>query len=217
MSTWGYRQYYLHFVAPIHHLDTHSLSFRSQPQRKRQRRQQVSTDTFCVFPFWGRVRRPVVLLPGWVAVLFSCVGEVGGTNCCTKRAARAQPAARQPTTKGRAAPPATGFPAPQRNQGRLCSALLGVFPGTVCRGNPRTPCTGTEGRSAAAARLTALGYRNQSTVRRRRPILATGRFMRPLTRQNPHSGCSMLIGCDAHNQNTFRDPKKQKPPRPESG
>src|ERR1017187_153002 len=85
------------------------------------------------------------------------------------------------------------------------------------RGNPRTPCTGTEGRSAAAARLTALGYRNQSTVRRRRPILATGRFMRPLTRQNHHSGCSMLIGCDAHNQNTFRDPKKQKPPRPESG
>src|ERR1039458_2534273 len=81
------------------------------------------------------------------------------------------------------------------------------------RGNPRTPCTGTEGRSAAAARLTALGYRNQST----RPILANGRFMRPLTRQNHHSGCSMLIGCDAHSQTTFRDPKKQKPPRPESG
>src|ERR1039458_6547025 len=36
-------------------------------------------------------------------------------------------------------------------------------------------------------------------------------------RQNHHSGCSMLIGCDAHNQNTFRDPKKQKPPRPEAG
>src|ERR1035437_9754087 len=36
------------------------------------------------------------------------------------------------------------------------------------RGNPRTPCPGTEGRSAAAARLTALSYRNQSTVRRRR-------------------------------------------------
>src|ERR1019366_783239 len=51
------------------------------------------------------------------------------------------------------------------NQGRLCSALLRVFPGTVCRGNPRAPCT----------------------------------------------------GCDAHNQNTFRDPEKQKPPRPESG
>ena len=145
-------------------------------QRERQRRQQVSTDSSSVLPFLGGgVRRPVVFAAGvgHCPVLVCWRGR--RNHCCTKRAARAQPAARQPTTRGRAAPPATGFPAPpQRNQGRLCSALLRVFPGTVCRGNPRTPCTGTEGRSAAAARLTALGYRNQSTVRRRRPILAIG-------------------------------------------
>ena len=189
MSTWGYRQYYLHFVAPIHHLDTHSLSFRSQPQRKRQRRQQVSTTLSVFFLFGEGCGDPLFLLPGWVAVLFSCVGEVGGTTVARKglRAHNQRRGNRRPGE--RAAPPATGFPAPPtRNEGRLCSALLRVFPGTVCRGNPRTPCTGTEGRSAAAARLTALGYRNQSTVRRRRPIWATGRFMRPLTRQNHHSG-----------------------------
>src|SRR5664280_971105 len=35
-------------------MDTHNLSFRSQPQRERQRRQRVSTDAFCVFPFLGK-------------------------------------------------------------------------------------------------------------------------------------------------------------------
>lgn len=189
MSIWAYRQYHLHFVAPIHHLDTHNLSFRSQPQRERQRRQQVSTDAFCVFPFWGRVRRPVVFAAGVGRCPVLVCWRGRRNHCCTKRAARAQPAARQPTTRGKSRAASNRFPGPiQRNEGRLCSALLRVFPGTVCRGNPRTPCTGTEGRSAAAARLTALGYRNQSTVRRRRPILATGRFMRPLTRQNHHSG-----------------------------
>src|ERR1039457_6373303 len=89
-----------------------------------------SPQTLSVFFLFGEgCGDPLFLLPGWVAVLFSCVGGA------------------------------------RTNQGRLCSALLRVFPGTVCRGNPRAPCT----------------------------------------------------GCDAHNQNTFRDPEKQKPPRPESG
>src|ERR1017187_2821753 len=48
------------------------------------------------------------------------------------------------------------------------------------------------------------------------PVLATGRFVRPLTRQNHHSG-SLLIGRDAPNQNALRDPEKQKPPRQREG
>jgi hypothetical protein len=126
----GYRQYHLHFVAPIHHLDTHNLSLGASPRGSGNARQQVSTDAFCVFPFWGRVRRPVVFAAG--------VGRCPVLVCWRGR----------------------------RNQGRLCSALLRVFPGTVCRGNPRTPCTGTESRSAAAARLTVSAGIKQQHSRR---------------------------------------------------
>jgi hypothetical protein len=124
---------------------------------------------------------PLFLLPGWVAVLFSCVGEVGGT-------------------RGDSAARCCG-----RSQERCAEATLAH------------PALEQKAEAQQRRGSQHIGYRNQSTVRRRRPILATGRFMRPLTRQNHHSGYSMLIGCDAHNQNTFRDPEKQKPPRPESG
>src|ERR1019366_6530994 len=104
-----------------------------------------SPQTLSVFFLFGEgCGDPLFLLPGWVAVLFSCVGEVGGTTVARKGllAHNQRRGNRRPGE--RAAPPATGFPAPPtRNEGRLCSALLRVFPGTVCRGNPRTPCTGT--------------------------------------------------------------------------
>ena len=35
-----------------------------QQQSTRQRRQRVSTDSFCVFVFWGSLRRPVALVAG---------------------------------------------------------------------------------------------------------------------------------------------------------
>jgi hypothetical protein len=137
VSTWGYRQYYLHFVAPIHHLDTHSLSFRSQPQRKRQRRQQVSTDAFCVFPFWGRVRRPVVFA-AWVGRCPVLVCWRGRRNhCCTKRAARAQPAAGQPTTRGKSRAASNRFPGPTHKE--RGETLQRAAAGVPRNGVPRQP------------------------------------------------------------------------------
>ena len=164
-------------------MDTHNLSFRSQPQRERQRRQQVSTDAFCVFPFWGRVRRPVVFAAGVgrcpVLVCWRSSDEPGET---LQRAAAGVPrngVPRQPSHT------LHWNRRPKRSSGEAHSTRLSK------------PKHGPQ-------KATDFGYR-------------AGRFMRPLTRQNHHSGCSMLIGCDAHNQNTFRDPEKQKPPRPESG
>jgi hypothetical protein len=190
-------------------------------QRERQRRQQVSTDSSSVLPFLGGgVRRPVVFAAGvgHCPVLVCWRGR--RNHCCTKRAARAQPAARQPTTRGRAAPPATGFPAPPPK--KPGETLQRAAAGVPRNGVPRQPShtlhwNRRPKRSSGEAHSTRLSKPKHGPQKATDFGYRAGRFMRPLTRQNHHSGCSMLIGCDAHNQNTFRDPEKQKPPRPESG
>jgi hypothetical protein len=84
---------------------------RKPSHKERQRRQRVSTDSFCVFVFLGEVSAdPLLLLP-----------EFGGSLSCpsfrvlarrkpnhTNRQTTTRPAAWQPTTKAPAPTPTTG-------------------------------------------------------------------------------------------------------------
>jgi hypothetical protein len=103
--------------------------------------------------------------------------------------ASTRPAARQPTTEATAATPSDRLPQSPAKRGPV-EPLRNAGAGVPRNGVPRQPSHTLHCRSAAAARLTALGYRrNQArSAGGRWPVLATGRFMRPLTRQNHHSG-----------------------------
>lgn len=159
------------------------------------------------------------LLPGWVAVLFSCVGEVGGTTVARKglRAHSQRRGNQRPGEEPRRQQQVSR-PPPKKPGETLQRAAAGV----PRNGVPRQPShtlhwNRRPKRSSGEAHSTRLSKPKHGPQKATDFGYRAGRFMRPLTRQNHHSGCSMLIGCDAHNQNTFRDPEKQKPPRPESG